>query len=301
MASFYFNIIVAILLLIPIAESSRCAKHFNFTGWQLNSAIPCNLYPSSNDSNNNTNEDCRVFLTIDVTTGLVNGRFSALNQSNQTRNQLDILTVFPLTGPSTDIAITYTCSMSDYCDIDFLRETLASTWPTLKIESVRQEIAARLYNSNNTGPVSCSDNKSCPSNTLFCSVTYLRTNGTSGGTELVDSRCTNLTDTEPIFVWQQSYTPVIRDSQSDLNVFYCNIPNCGSNNTVIETFRWLTTEYVLPLNISILQFTTTTSSPTTTATTTPSPTTTTRKNSASNLLGQLNIVILCFLTILFFH
>jgi hypothetical protein len=69
MALFYSTIIVAILLLIPIAESGRCARNFTFEGWQLNWSIPFNLYPSTNNLNNSTNESCRVRFVMDFTTG----------------------------------------------------------------------------------------------------------------------------------------------------------------------------------------------------------------------------------------
>jgi hypothetical protein len=266
----------------------------------LNSSIPSDLYPSSNNSNDNINQDCRVHLAIDFTTGLVNGWFNAQTQSSQPRNQLDILTIFSLKGTSKNVSITYICSMSDYCDIDFLRETLSSAWASLQMESIRQELVNRFYDSNNTCPIRCSNNNSCPQNTLLCSVTYSHSNGTSGGNEKVESGCTNLTDHEPIFVWFQTYTPFFTDRQSEIGVFYCNTPNCASNKTVIETFQWLTREYILPLNISILNFTTTTSRPTITTTSTRGLTTTTT-NYASNLFGQLNIVILCSIIILFFY
>jgi hypothetical protein len=210
--------------------------------------------------------------------------------------------------------------MSDYCDIEFLRETLSSTWTTLQMESIRQELATRLYNANNTSPIRCSDNNSRPSNTLFCSVTYSRVNGTSDGEENIQNQCTNLTDHEPTFLLLQNYTPLNSHSLIEIGVFDCNIPYCASNNTVLEIFRWLTREYLLPLNTSIRHFTTTTSSPTTTKTSTSRLTTktttistrrsttrtsirrlTTTRNYASNLFGQLNIVILCFVTVLFFH
>jgi len=296
----YSTIIFSILLLIPIAESRRCLRNSSFQEWQLNSSIPSDLYPSSNESNDIINQDCKVKLEIDFITGLVNVQFDAQKHSVQPRNQLDILTIFSLESTSKNVSITYTCSMSDYCDIDFLRETLSSTWATLQMESIRQELATRLYNSNNTGPVRCFNNNLCPQNTAFCSVTHSRTNGTSGGNEEVESGCTNLTDHEPIFVWLQTYTPLFTDRQSEIGVFYCNIPNCASNNTVIETFQWLTREYILPLNISILNVTTTTTQPTITITSTRESTTTTASY-ALNLFGQLNIVVLCSIIIVFFH
>jgi hypothetical protein len=64
---------------------------------------------------------------------------------------------------------------------------------------------------------------------------------------------------------------------------------------MIEIFRWLDVEYVLPLNISVTN-STTTSQPTTTATTIS----TTTLNHASLLFGYFNSLFPCFLIILLF-
>ena len=77
----YFTIIFSIFFIIPIIESSRCSKNYTFQGWQLNSSIPFDLNLSSNDSNDTINQNCLVKLSIDFTAGLVNGSFTAENQS----------------------------------------------------------------------------------------------------------------------------------------------------------------------------------------------------------------------------
>jgi hypothetical protein len=256
-----------------------------------------NFCPSSNESNDNINQDCTVKLAIDFTTGLVNGWFTSKNQSFMPENRLEIETQFSLNDTSIKVNITYTCSMSDYCDLEFVRETLSPALAAVQIEPIRETLAAHLYNSSNTDPIKCSSNSSCPENISLCYATYILQNGISGSREYVESDCATEFDKEPEFRWTQRYTSFTTFPMTNVGVFLCNIPNCGSNGTVIETFQWLTREYILPLNISVLNVTTTTFRPTTTTSTISATT----PNDASNLFGHFNIIIQCFVIILFLN
>jgi hypothetical protein len=240
-------------------------------------------------------------LAIDFTTGLVNGWFTSKNQSFMPQNNLEIQTQFSLTDTSIKVNITYTCAMSDYCDLEFVRETLSPVLAAVQLEPIREKLAARLYNSSNTDPVKCSNNSSCPENISLCYGTYILQNGISGSRENVENGCATGFDKEPIFLWTQQYTPFTTFRMTNIGVFLCNIPNCASNGTVIETFEWLTREYILPLNISVLNVTTTTFRPTTTTSKETSTISATTPNDASNLFGHINIIIQCFVIILFLH
>lgn len=180
--------------------------------------------------------------------------------------------------------------------------------PAVQIESIRKTLAARLYNSNNTDPVECSNNSLCPENTSFCEATYSRDyGGRNYEKEKVESRCAKPIDDEPIFAWKQKYRPfykgsLIQHSSKDSGVFLCNIPNCGSNGTVIEIIQWLTDKYIFPLNTSVFNVITTTSQSTTITTMIKTSTTsTTTPNDASDLFRHFNIIILFFEIILFLH
>jgi len=284
-----------------MTESSRCSKKCTFERLQLNSSIPWNFCPSSNDSNDDINQECQVKLAINFTTGFVNVMFDPRNQSSIPKKHLEIVTLFSLNDTSIEVNITYICSTSDYCDLEFVRETLSPKLAAIQMESLRQKLAARLYNVNNTAPVICSNSSLCQENTSFCSVVYSHHNGTNGGNEEITSECLNLIDDPLIFYWIQDYTTYATyaiNSMNDLGIFFCNIPNCGSNGTIIETFQWLTREYILPINMSILNVTTTTSQPKISTSTKESTTT---SNNASILFGHINIIILCFLIIFFLH
>ncbi len=299
----FSTFILSILLIIPLAESSRCSKKYTFPPLPLNSSIPSNFSQSSNDPNDNINQECEVNLAIDFTTGFVNVSFDPKNQSVLYTNQLRIRTIFSLNDTSIKVNITYTCSMSDYCDLDFVRETLSPKLAAMPMESLRQNLTDRLYNPNNTDPIQCSNNNLCPQNSTFCVAMYIYENKTDGEEEEVGSECISETDVPLRVFWEQhysSYSIAYHSSNRLTNTgdFFCNIPNCGSNATIIETFQWLTRDYILPVNISVLNVKITTSQPTTTTSTQGSTTTT---NYASILFGHFNIIIQCFIIILFLY
>ncbi|CAF0966172.1 unnamed protein product [Rotaria sordida] len=90
-----------------------------------------------------------VQLTIDFTTGLVNGTFDAEPRSMLNENKLFLGTLFSLDDSSVKLYIRYNCSVSDYCDVEFVRETLSSTLAVMQVEPIRQKLVDRLYNPNN--------------------------------------------------------------------------------------------------------------------------------------------------------
>jgi hypothetical protein len=183
-----------------------------------------------------------------------------------------------------------------------MREILSSGLATLQLEPFRQKLAARLYNSSNNGPVYCSNNNLCFQNTSACFGQYTHDNSVFDD-ERIQSGCTNVAYSEPIFYWSQVYWPYNTSMRRADGFFYCNTPNCGSSDNIFETMRWFAREYSLPLNISIFNVTNTISQTTPRITTFPGSTTsqrttTTASNYASNLFEHLNITILCFFAII---
>ncbi len=297
----YSIFIVSILFVIPFSESRRCSTNCTFQELPLNSSIPTIFCPSSNQSNDDIDQTCRLNLTIDFTRGFAKGSFAAILQPPRIRDKLDIITTFSLIDTTIKIQIDYICSISDYCDVEFLRETLSPALVAVQMESFRQNLSARLYDSNNVGHFECSNYSFCSKNSSFCYMTYLNRSESLGGYEEVSGSCAHPNDTLAV-EWYQLYTPYWDSGLTKAGTYLCNMPNCGSNTTVLETFHWLAREYILPVNVSILN-TTTTPAPTTTTTTistTRSITTTTTSNHASLLFGHFNIIVPSFLIILFF-
>ncbi|CAF3023835.1 unnamed protein product [Rotaria sp. Silwood2] len=168
----YVLFIFIFLFTLPTIESSRCSKECKFKDFQLNSSFPSD-FCSISKSNNDINQRCRVELTIDFTTGLVNGSFNTENQSSLVSNKLDIRSIFSLNDISVKVTIRYYCSVSDYCDLDFVRETLSSNWSTVEVQSIREKLASHLYDPNNIDPIKCFSNDSCPQNESLCFVSYV--------------------------------------------------------------------------------------------------------------------------------
>ncbi|CAF1238062.1 unnamed protein product [Adineta steineri] len=291
----YSFLILSILLLNRSVESIQCSKNCSFSQLSLNSSFPSDLCSSSNESNNDTNAQCEVKLSIDLNNNLVNGSFDFNIKPLWQHNELEIITFFSLTDTSVKIDITYTCSMSDNCDIEFVRQTLTSKLASLQLESVRQTLANRLYNSTNTRYILCSNKGFCSPNTSFCHGMYIRQNATYSDQEDVRRGCLLSIDSLNV-TWTQTYTPYTRYGLINTGSYYCNIPMCASDSVILETFQWLTINYTLPVNVSVLDIITP-HPPTTTTTTTISTTTT--PNHGSYLFGHINILVLCFVIIHF--
>jgi hypothetical protein len=321
----YFTVfailIFSILLVVPFTESIRCLNNCTFQNIPMNSSISSNICASSDESKNLTNQlnSCVVSLIIDFTTGLVNGSFNVEEPPAESSDYLFIITTFSLNDTSVKVNIEYDCSVSNDCDLQFVRETLSPAMAAVQVEPLRQKLVTGLYNPNNTGPVKCSNNGACPQNRSLCYAEYTHENVTYGGLEKIHHRCVN--SVAPKVDWLQLYTPYSQSGLHHNGVLHCNTPNCDSNSAMLETFRWLAREYILPLNVSVLNVTTkpqptrttatttttavsTTVSTTTTTTavsTTVSTTLTTTSNYASFLFGHFNSLAACLVIILFLY
>ena len=139
-----------ILFVIPCVQSLRCSNNCTFQGLNLNSSDTFNLCTSLNQSNNDTDQLCQVKLMINPIENLVNGSFISRKATFSDSNRLLVRTHFPLNDSSVIIHIEYDCSVTDYCDIEFVRETLSSTWNKVSIKSIHKELVNRLYDPNNT-------------------------------------------------------------------------------------------------------------------------------------------------------
>jgi len=118
----------------------------------------------------------------------------------------------------------------------------------MNIESFRQNLVVHLYNRNNTEPIQCRNNESC------CQNSYVH--WSSSDNIHLNGGCQNLEDT-PSVTCYQLYEPYgIKDGLTEFGTYYCNTPNCGYNITAIKTFEMLAREYVLPVNLSVIDATT---------------------------------------------
>ena len=113
----------------------------------------------------------------------------------------------------------------------------------------------------------------------------------------MDNLCTNKNEFWKI-EWQKTYLPFNELNSRDYVVFSCNKPHCASNTSIFETFQLLNREYILPLNISVVNLTTTTTTTPTSTITISSTRFTTTRNNASFVFGFCNSILSLFLVIL---
>ncbi|CAF4795620.1 unnamed protein product, partial [Rotaria sp. Silwood2] len=150
---------------LPIIESIRCSKKCTFHDISLNSSFPSEFCPTSK-LNDDIDQQCLVELAIDLTASLVSGSFNVENRTVLTKNKVQIESTFSLGDISVKVNIQYDCSVSDYCDLEFVHEILSSNWSAIQVQPLRKKLSSHLYNPNNTDPIQClSRNQSCPQNT----------------------------------------------------------------------------------------------------------------------------------------
>jgi hypothetical protein len=96
----------------------------------------------------------------------------------------------------------------------------------MQVELIRQRLASRLYDSNNTQPIKYRNNDFCLSNTSFCFIYYINWHGS--GTIDVDCGCENLKDPPKVY-WLQLYESdrTIQESLTEVGSYQCNTPECG--------------------------------------------------------------------------
>ncbi|UJR10829.1 hypothetical protein I4U23_015016 [Adineta vaga] len=289
--------------IIQLIDSSRCLKKCTFEGVPLNSSFPIDICPST-QINDDINQQCMVQLTIDFSTGLINGSFDAEPRAIMTENRLVIDTKFLLNEISVKLDVNYNCSVSDFCDLEFVRETLSPSLAMLDVESFRQTLATNLYHPNNTGPIQCQNDDICPQNTSLCFISYIH--WSRSGNIHVNGGCQKLdSDDFPHVHWIQLYEPDgVKYGLTQFGIYYCNTENCGKNITALNTFQMLERDYIIPINTSVINATTppwpteTTTLKPTTISTTDVTTTTTTTNHASSLLEHFSSIILLSFSIL---
>jgi hypothetical protein len=163
--------------------------------------------------------------------------------------QVIVKTIFSLNNTSLSIDMRYTCSTSDYCDIEFVRETLSPAFAAMQMEPLRQKLARRLFNSNNTGPIQCVTNDTCAQNTTVCSTSYSQSILDFNSVR-VTGQCSILVSL-PTVSWKLVYTSGLSKTMIEEGKYQCNIPGCGHNATIIDVFEMLARDYILPINLSV--------------------------------------------------
>jgi hypothetical protein len=196
---------------------------------------------------------CSVVVEIDFKNEHVSGELDIEKRTNVASLRTE--TKFQLESNSIMSTVWYTCTMSDYCDFDFLNELLTNKLAEFNATSIQQKLIDLLYTStpDPTG-IQCA-NGTCPSNS-FCQAylgnliiskyNYTYINGSLS--------CVNLSSTDDFLKITENFFPYASE-MIEMTV-QCNTKECNSNNTVTEAYALLRNDFVLPLNYSILDINT---------------------------------------------
>ncbi|CAF0859338.1 unnamed protein product [Didymodactylos carnosus] len=152
--------------IISVVQSVYCVKDYSilvpFNIININDSLP----PLSADI---LYSECRVNLDLDYNTLQANITF----RSNKTGPLLEEYSsttrfIFMTMEPkSIKSFYSYTCTTSDYCDLDFIQNTLRTISVTL-YETIYNEIFPLLYDPDPANMIFCDMNSTCPQS---CSIT----------------------------------------------------------------------------------------------------------------------------------
>jgi hypothetical protein len=196
--------------------------------------------------------ECTVNVEIDFKNRVVTGLLY-MNKRNSIAT-LRLETKFQHEINSIKTTVWYTCTMSDYCDQDFLNELLTDKLAEFNVTSVQEKLINLLYISNTT-EIQCV-NGTCPSNS-FCQAKFDNLVISNYNYTSIDGHlpCVNLSSTDYFLKFHQDFFPFETEA-SEMSV-RCNIDECNSNSTIKEVYALLRHDFVLPLNYSILNINTT--------------------------------------------
>ncbi|CAF1373531.1 unnamed protein product [Rotaria sordida] len=253
-----FGIFVLVFLLDKgnFIECLRCAYDCSFVAFPLNVSIPITVCKHQERDN----AQCSVILEIDFESQLVSG---VLNIENRYAiASLKTETKFKLKSNSVISTIWYTCTMSDFCDFEFINELLTNKLAQINATSLQQKLIDFLYTPIPSQiNIQCS-NRLCSWNS-FCQSDFRNIFTPQYNYTYIDGTlpCIQISQNDQFIKITQQYLPsAVQLSEMNMR---CNVKQCNTDNIVSEVYTLIQNEFTLPLNYSILNlnttFTTTTS------------------------------------------
>ncbi|CAF4166380.1 unnamed protein product, partial [Rotaria sordida] len=201
-------------------ECLRCAYDCPFVAFPLNVSIPINVCKHQERDN----AQCSVILEIDFESQLVSG---ALNIENRcVIASLKTETKFKLKSNSVISTIWYTCTMSDFCDFEFINELLTNILAQINAISLQQKLIDFLYTpipsqiNIQCSNILCSWNSFCQSdfqNIFTPQYNYTYIDGTLP--------CIQISQNDQFIKITQQYLPsTVQLSEMNMR---CNVKQCG--------------------------------------------------------------------------
>ncbi len=232
---------------MTFVESLRCVFQCPFVSFPMNVTIPF----SACKHEERDNVQFSLIVTIDFKNHVVSG--DLYMEKLDTIASLRIESKFQLESNSVVSTVWYTCSISDYCNYEFLNELITNKLVEFNATSasVHQKLIDLLYTSTPSPTGIQCVNGSCSSNS-FCQalLTNLVMSNYNHTTINGSLPCVDLSSTDPFLEVTQIFFPF--KSEANIINIRCNTKECNSNETVAEVYRLILNDFVIPLNYSIL-------------------------------------------------
>lgn len=243
--------LLAILCGLNIGQLSTllCAKKCWVGPVQLGSKEPF-LVPCDVVEIDPTISECTATLAIRLMQNEVLGLVDIQPRVTNTSATLKVALDFNI--HSTVSMINYTCTSTDHCHEEFVRESIgASGWTQLNVTKTSMEVASLLIDSSfDSKNFTCAHDVQCRSFYENCQAD-MRHRYKNGHWEQVtfnnNFTCiiNHLTEMGMLFDFSTSTNENIIES-----AVFCNRDQCNDRKTVVKAFDLIMTEYFLPLNYS---------------------------------------------------
>lgn len=238
-------LLILCLQTFSLTKCLQCAVDCPWYNFPLNVSLPFGICRHADRANG----QCTASIEVDFKDRFTRGQFYMLEHF--VTALLTIETTFQLETDSIESMIRYSCSMTDYCEYQFLDELTTNKLAQLNSTHIYQKFHDLLIQSpTNQTEISCFD-QTCPSNS-FCQVTLNHMISPIFNNSQIyrNFTCKTLLSNDTFLTIYDTYeVPHIRLSTM---VIRCNTDQCDSNKTVYDIYNLLRSDFVIPLNYSIL-------------------------------------------------
>jgi hypothetical protein len=250
----YLHVLLSTLIFLYIVHNEyvqaiRCANNCWFGPVQLGShdpfRIPCDVI----DINPSTTE-CTAAIAIKLSEGRVLGFLNTRARTTNMTSTLKVALGFDMRG--TRSLINYTCTTTDNCDQDFVRESVGSAqWKQLNDTKTRAEISSLLFDSSlSTKNFTCAHDVICqvPYNNCEAEYTIDTSSSDVNRTQFDNNFTCIINRVTEIYVFHYLTVPIQQHTIE--TKIMCNKNHCNEKENVERAYEIIENGYVLPLNYS---------------------------------------------------
>ena len=250
----YLSLAVCTLLILlgalPTIECLQCSPLCHFTS--NISALPD--HACADRVSVNSSFVCTVRMYLDFSIDQVDVEFNVMRRLYRAPTSLSTLTEFKQTN--TIVIVEFSCSTTDDCTRDFVRESLNERMANISMNAVFMEINNLIHNDTPPTPLRCANGDICQWSRLCqASLTYL----TSSDTTYVNSLGCQQADFAVLTIQEEINMESV-DPHYVKAQLWCDIENgCDTLARMEQVYRLAKDGFFLPLNYSaVLPWTPTT-------------------------------------------